>query len=56
MMLSICFPIMQVPKSMYFGEMCECNNFQCGMDMRGKVCSGKGELPWLHGHVCAVPD
>ena len=33
---------MQIPGSMYFGEMCECNNFQCGVDTRARLCSGKG--------------
>ena len=34
--------VMQLPGSMYFGETCECNNFQCGVDTRGRLCSGKG--------------
>ena len=36
--------VMQVPGSMYFGEMCECNNFQCGVDTRQHFCSGKEEM------------
>ena len=40
---------MQIPGSMYFGEMCECNNFQCGVDTRGRLCSGEEEM--LAGHI-----
>ena len=39
---------MQVPGSMYFGEMCECTNFQCGVDTRQRLCSGKEEMLASH--------
>ena len=29
---------------MYFGEMCECNNFQCGVDTRARLCSGEEHI------------
>ena len=37
---------MQIPGSMYFGEMCECNNFECGLDTRARLCSGEESIIW----------
>nr|WEL12718.1 integrin beta 1B [Halisarca dujardinii] len=40
------------PEFMYSGEMCQCNNFQCGVDTRGRLCSGFGECTCNGVCVC----
>ena len=32
---------MQNPGFEYYGDTCECNNFKCGKDEKGKICSGE---------------
>ena len=31
----------KVPEYRYYGDACECNNFDCGLDSDSKICSGE---------------
>ena len=35
------WPLYKVPGHRYYGDICECNNFDCGRDGNSKICSGK---------------
>ena len=31
----------KVPEYRYYGDVCECNNFDCGLDSDSRICSGE---------------